>query len=61
VALRQIWIFIPASVGQVFCGSSLPVKHRKIDVVIFRENTEDVYIGIEWKSGTPEAKSCWNS
>jgi isocitrate dehydrogenase len=27
-----------------------------MDVVIFRENTEDVYIGIEWKSGTPEAK-----
>jgi len=29
---------------------------EKMDVVIFRENTEDVYIGIEWKSGTPEAK-----
>jgi isocitrate dehydrogenase len=27
-----------------------------MDVVIFRENTEDVYIGIEWKSGTPEVK-----
>src|SRR5258708_34242522 len=27
-----------------------------MDVFIFRENTEDVYIGIEWKSGTPEAK-----
>ena len=27
-----------------------------MDVVIFRENTEDVYIGIEWKSGSPEAK-----
>ncbi len=29
---------------------------EKMDVVIYRENTEDVYIGIEWKSGTPEAK-----
>ncbi|MFI5094502.1 MAG: isocitrate/isopropylmalate family dehydrogenase, partial [Candidatus Acidiferrales bacterium] len=28
----------------------------KMDIVIFRENTEDVYIGIEWKSGTPEVK-----
>ena len=27
-----------------------------MDVVIFRENTEDVYIGMSWKSGTPEAK-----
>jgi len=27
-----------------------------MDVVIFRENTEDVYIGIEWKSGSAEAK-----
>src|SRR2546429_5543791 len=27
-----------------------------MDVFIFRENTEDVYIGIEWKSGSPEAK-----
>jgi isocitrate dehydrogenase len=33
------------------------VKHpEKMDIVIFRENTEDVYIGIEWKSGTPEVK-----
>jgi isocitrate dehydrogenase len=33
------------------------VKHpERMNVVIFRENTEDVYIGIEWKSGTPEVK-----
>jgi len=38
-------------------GVPSPVKEpEKMDVVIFRENTEDVYIGIEWKSGTPEAK-----
>jgi isocitrate dehydrogenase len=40
-----------------FKGVDSPVKHpERMDVVIYRENTEDVYIGIEWKSGTPEAK-----
>jgi isocitrate dehydrogenase len=40
-----------------FQGVPSPVREpEKMDVVIFRENTEDVYIGIEWKSGTPEAK-----
>ncbi len=39
-----------------FPGVPAPVKHpEKLDVVIFRENTEDVYAGIEWASGTPEA------
>jgi isocitrate dehydrogenase len=34
-----------------------PVKHPElIDMVIFRENTEDIYAGIEWKAGTPEAR-----
>ena len=38
-------------------GVPSPVKHpEQVDVVIFRENTEDVYIGIEWKQGTPEVK-----
>ncbi len=33
-----------------------PVKHpEKMDIIIFRENTEDVYSGIEWAQGTPEA------
>src|SRR5512140_1441768 len=37
-------------------GVPSPVKQpQKVNVVIFRENTEDVYAGIEWKSGTPEA------
>jgi isocitrate dehydrogenase len=36
-------------------GTPSPVLHpEKVDVVIFRENTEDVYAGIEWKEGTPE-------
>jgi isocitrate dehydrogenase len=38
-------------------GTPAPVKKPEhMDVVIFRENTEDVYAGIEWKSGTPEVK-----
>jgi isocitrate dehydrogenase len=38
-------------------GVPSPVKHpEKLDVVIFRENTEDVYAGIEWASGTEEAE-----
>jgi isocitrate dehydrogenase len=36
-------------------GTPSPMRHpEKVDVVIFRENTEDVYAGIEWKEGTPE-------
>nr|WP_255358890.1 isocitrate/isopropylmalate family dehydrogenase [Kosmotoga sp. DU53] len=38
-------------------GVPAPVKHPELlDVVIFRENTEDVYAGIEWKRGSQEAK-----
>src|SRR6185369_7761062 len=37
-------------------GVPSPVKHpEKVDMVIFRENTEDIYAGIEWAAGTPEA------
>jgi len=37
-------------------GVPSPVKHpEKLNVIIFRENTEDVYAGIEWREGTPEA------
>lgn len=40
-----------------FPGTPCPVKNpEKVDVVIFRENTEDVYSGIEWQEGTKEAK-----
>src|SRR5499433_2075054 len=58
VALRQI-LDLYACVRPVryFEGVPSPVRHpEKLNVVIFRENTEDVYIGIEWKSGSPEAK-----
>ncbi len=38
-------------------GTPSPVKRpEKLDIVIFRENTEDVYAGIEWKQGTDEVK-----
>lgn len=40
-----------------FSGIESPVKHpEKVDMVVFRENTEDVYAGIEWQSGSAEAK-----
>jgi isocitrate dehydrogenase len=58
VALRQI-LDLYACVRPVkyYQGVPSPVKHpEKLDVVIFRENTEDVYAGIEFKEGTPESK-----
>jgi isocitrate dehydrogenase len=40
-----------------FAGVPSPVKApEKVDMVIFRENTEDIYAGIEWAAGTAEAK-----
>ncbi|MGQ9610627.1 MAG: isocitrate dehydrogenase (NADP(+)) [bacterium] len=58
VAIRQI-LDLYACVRPVsyIKGVPAPVKEpEKLDVVIFRENTEDVYAGIEWASGTEEAK-----
>jgi isocitrate dehydrogenase len=58
VALRQI-LDLYACVRPVryFAGVPSPVRHpERMNVVIFRENTEDVYAGIEWRSGTPEVK-----
>ncbi len=41
-------------------GVPCPVKNpERLNVVIFRENTEDVYAGIEWEQGTMEAKRVW--
>jgi len=41
-----------------FSGVPSPMKHpERLDVVIFRENTEDLYAGIEWRAGTPEARA----
>ena len=58
VTLRQV-LDLYACVRPVkwYPGVPSPVKHpEKLDVVIFRENTEDVYAGIEWPSGSDEAK-----
>ena len=58
VALRQLLDLYACvrPVGYVE-GVPTPVKEPgKLDVVIFRENTEDVYAGLEWREGTPEAK-----
>jgi isocitrate dehydrogenase len=57
VALRQI-LDLYACVRPVkyYKGVPSPVKHpERMDLVIFRENTEDVYAGVEWEQGTPEA------
>ncbi len=58
VALRQI-LDLYACVRPVryFTGVPSPVRNpERMNVIIYRENTEDVYAGIEWKSGTPEVK-----
>nr|WP_301553545.1 isocitrate dehydrogenase (NADP(+)) [Desulfuribacillus stibiiarsenatis] len=58
VALRQI-LDLYACVRPVryFTGVPSPVKEpEKVDMVIFRENTEDVYSGIEWSEGSEQAK-----
>ncbi|MCZ6752059.1 MAG: NADP-dependent isocitrate dehydrogenase [Acidobacteria bacterium] len=58
VSLRQI-LNLYACVRPVryFPGVPSPVKHpERMNIIIFRENTEDVYAGIEWREGTPEAK-----
>jgi isocitrate dehydrogenase len=57
VALRQL-LDLYACVRPVkyYQGVPSPVKHpENVDIVIFRENTEDVYSGIEFKQGTPDA------
>ncbi len=58
VALRQILdLYSCIRPVKYYQGVPSPVKHpEQLNVVIFRENTEDVYAGIEWKQGTPEVK-----
>ncbi len=58
VTLRQV-LDLYACVRPVkwYKGVPSPMKHPELlDVVVFRENTEDVYAGIEWEMGSPEAK-----
>jgi isocitrate dehydrogenase len=57
VALRQMLdLYVCLRPVRYFTGVPSPVKHpEKVDMVIFRENTEDIYAGIEYAAGTPEA------
>jgi isocitrate dehydrogenase len=58
VALRQILdLYVCLRPVRWFVGVPSPVKHpEKVDMVIFRENTEDIYAGLEVQEGTAEAK-----
>src|SRR5688572_7052282 len=58
VALRQLLdLFVCLRPVRWYKGVPSPVKHpEKVDMVIFRENTEDIYTGIEFAAGTPEAQ-----
>ncbi len=57
VSLRQMLdLYVCLRPVQYFTGVPSPVKRPElVNMVIFRENTEDIYAGIEWKAGTPEA------
>jgi len=58
VALRQLLdLYVCLRPVRWYNGVPSPVKHpEKVDMVIFRENTEDIYAGIEYAAGTPEAQ-----
>lgn len=58
VQLRQkLDLYVCLRPVRHFAGVPSPVKEpEKTDMVVFRENTEDIYAGIEWASGTPEAR-----
>jgi len=58
VALRQILdLYVCLRPVRWYEGVPSPVRNPQlVDMVIFRENTEDIYAGIEWKANSPEAK-----
>src|SRR5437763_12662251 len=58
VALRQLLdLYVCLRPVRWFEGVPSPVRHpEKVDMVIFRENTEDIYAGLEFEAGSPEAK-----
>ena len=60
VALRQkLDLYVCLRPVRWFPGVPSPVVHpERVDMVVFRENTEDVYAGLEVKEGTPEARGC---
>jgi len=58
VAVRQMLdLYVCLRPVRWFRGVPSPVKHPElVDMVVFRENTEDIYAGIEWDAGTPEVR-----
>ncbi|MBU2760258.1 NADP-dependent isocitrate dehydrogenase [Acidithiobacillus sulfurivorans] len=58
VALRQeLDLYVCLRPVRYFEGTPSPMRHpEKVDMVIFRENSEDIYAGIEWPAGSPEAE-----
>ncbi len=58
VTLRQdLDLYVCLRPVRYYAGTPSPVKEpEKTDMVIFRENSEDIYAGIEWAAGTPEVK-----
>ena len=58
VALRQMLdLYVCLRPVRYFDGVPSPVKQpEKVDMVIFRENTEDIYAGVEWEAGSAEVK-----
>ena len=58
VALRQkLDLYVCLRPVEYFEGVPSPVRHpENVDMVVFRENTEDIYAGIEWATGTEEVK-----
>ena len=58
VSLRQLMtLYVCMRPVRYYPGVPSPVKHpERLNVIIFRENTEDVYAGIEWRQGTPEVE-----
>src|SRR5690349_11871134 len=58
VALRQMLdLYVCLRPVQYFTGVPSPVRHpEKVNMVIFRENTEDIYAGIDYQAGSPEAR-----
>jgi isocitrate dehydrogenase len=58
VALRQMLdLYVCLRPVQYFQGVPSPVKRpEKVNMVIFRENTEDIYAGVDWQAGSPEAR-----
>src|SRR4051812_34604239 len=58
VALRQLLdLYVCLRPVRWYKGVPSPIRHpEKVDMVIFRENTEDIYAGIEYQAGSPEAQ-----